>query len=108
MFEDDPSSRFQQKCVSNHLDQIVNKLSGLDAINATVFSTNGDALKAALRGLEAQGVQLSGSHAGGSVAITEPVPLYMLDVAGISNVTPDEFSEAVGDLPRSNRASLAQ
>jgi zinc/manganese transport system substrate-binding protein len=29
------------------------------------------------------------------VAITEPVPLYLLEAAGLENATPEEFSEAV-------------
>ena len=33
--------------------------------------------------------------AGASVAITEPVPLYLLEEAGFTNITPPEFSEAI-------------
>ena len=33
--------------------------------------------------------------AGASVAITEPVPLYLLEDAGFTNITPPEFSEAI-------------
>ncbi|TPW76812.1 metal ABC transporter solute-binding protein, Zn/Mn family [Schumannella sp. 10F1B-5-1] len=38
---------------------------------------------------------LKGTAEGQSVAITEPVPLYLLDAAGFSNATPDEFSESI-------------
>ena len=45
---------------------------------------------------------LAEEHAGTGVAITEPVPLYLLDAAGLVNRTPEEFSEAVeegSDVP---------
>jgi len=34
-------------------------------------------------------------HAGEGVAITEPVPLYLLEAAGLVNKTPEAFSEAI-------------
>lgn len=34
-------------------------------------------------------------HDGQDVAITEPVPLYLLEAAGLKNKTPDDFSEAI-------------
>ena len=38
---------------------------------------------------------IKAEHAGVKVAITEPVPGYLLDAAGLVVVTPPEFSEAV-------------
>ena len=36
-----------------------------------------------------------GGDAGEGVAITEPVPLYLLDAIGLDNRTPEKFSEAI-------------
>ena len=35
------------------------------------------------------------AHAGARIAVTEPVPLYLTDAAGLVDATPPEFSEAV-------------
>lgn len=50
-------------------------------------------------------------HDGEAVAITEPVPLYMTEAAGLVNKTPEEFSEAIeegDDVPaRTMQETLA-
>ncbi len=56
--------------------------------NAQAFDTKIDALMAKLDAIKAK-------HAGARVAITEPVPLYMVTAAGLVNATPPQFSEAV-------------
>ncbi len=81
--------------VSSLVEEIVDALSEIDTDNAPTYSANGDQLKAALADLTRQEGELKATYAGAGVAITEPVPLYMLDAAGLSNLTPDEFSEAV-------------
>ena len=45
--------------------------------------------------LQAKLDAIKAKHGGQRVAITEPVPLYLLDAAGLVNATPPEFSEAV-------------
>ena len=81
--------------VSTLVDEIVSALSDADADNAATYSENGEALKGELTGLESQEDELKASYAGEGVAITEPVPLYLLDAVGLENLTPDEFSEAI-------------
>jgi len=39
--------------------------------------------------------RIRAAHSGTPVAITEPLPLYLIQAAGLRNVTPPEFSEAV-------------
>ncbi|GAB3400158.1 zinc ABC transporter substrate-binding protein [Schumannella luteola] len=48
-----------------------------------------------LKGLDTDVTALKAKADGKSVAITEPVPLYLLEAAGFSNATPDEFSESI-------------
>ncbi|MFT4213214.1 MAG: zinc ABC transporter substrate-binding protein [Microbacterium sp.] len=38
---------------------------------------------------------IAADHAGEEIFVTEPVPLYLAEAAGLVNVTPEEFSEAV-------------
>ena len=45
--------------------------------------------------LQAREAVIAESAHGIGVAITEPVPLYLLTACGLSNVTPAEFSEAI-------------
>ena len=54
--------------------------------------------------LQQQELDIKGRSAGVGVAITEPVPLYMLTAAGLVNKTPPAFSEAIesdSDAPAS-------
>jgi zinc/manganese transport system substrate-binding protein len=56
--------------------------------NAKKFDAQVDALMAKVQAIKAR-------HAGAKVAITEPVPGYLLQAAGLVVVTPPAFSEAV-------------
>ena len=58
-----------------------------------VFSIGRDA--AGLDALIAREGELKGTLSGRSIAITEPVPLYMTDALGLTDATPEAFSEAV-------------
>lgn len=81
--------------VATLVSEIVSELSDLDPDNAATYAANGKALTDELDDLEAQEDDLSSRYAGEGVAITEPVPLYLLTAAGLENRTPDEFSEAI-------------
>jgi zinc/manganese transport system substrate-binding protein len=55
-----------------------------------------------LDGLAEREADLASRVNGAGVAITEPVPLYLLEASGFVNVTPAEFSEAIeegNDVP---------
>jgi zinc/manganese transport system substrate-binding protein len=77
------------------VDSLVSELSALDADDASVFEANGKSVKAQLATLEAAEADIEAKYAGSGVAITEPVPLYLLEAAGLDNRTPDAFSEAI-------------
>ena len=76
-------------------DQIVSELSAGDTADANTFSTNAAAFKQKLQGFESTEASVKQAHAGDGVAITEPVPLYLLEACGLENKTPAEFSEAI-------------
>ncbi|MFC4243929.1 metal ABC transporter solute-binding protein, Zn/Mn family [Gryllotalpicola reticulitermitis] len=66
-----------------------------DPSDAASFRSNAAAFDAKLHTLEATEARLKSTYAGTDVTITEPVPLYMLDAIGLTNVTPQKFSEAI-------------
>jgi zinc/manganese transport system substrate-binding protein len=76
-------------------DEIVSALSAGDSADASTFSANAATFKQKLQGFEATETSIKSAHSGEGVAITEPVPLYMLDACGLDNKTPGEFSEAI-------------
>jgi zinc/manganese transport system substrate-binding protein len=87
---------------------IGDQLGQLDPDHAAAYQANAAALTAQLDGLVTAAADLRTTAQGKGVVITEPVPLYLLDAAGLINLTPEEFSEAVeegADVPP--RALLA-
>lgn len=88
--------------VQKVVDAIAQALGKADAAHADTFTANATALKAKIDALIGTEAELKTAHAGKGVAITEPVPLYMLDAIGLVNKTPAEFSEAIeegNDVP---------
>jgi zinc/manganese transport system substrate-binding protein len=76
-------------------DQVASALSAADPSGASTFTANAATLKQKLQQLEATEASIKSAHTGAGVAITEPVPLYLLEACGLVNKTPDEFSEAI-------------
>ncbi|GGW70313.1 metal ABC transporter solute-binding protein, Zn/Mn family [Streptomyces caelestis] len=97
--------------VARVADRISAALAQADPADAAAFKKNATAFKAKLAPLEAKEAQIKKEHDGEAVAITEPVPLYMIDASGLVNKTPAAFSEAIeeGDdvSPRILQESLA-
>jgi zinc/manganese transport system substrate-binding protein len=59
------------------------------------FTARAATLKTQLRRLATQEAQLRTQVAGERIGITEPVPLYLTEAAGLVDATPEQFSEAV-------------
>ncbi len=75
--------------------QIAAKLGELDPANRDEYHTNAGRFAAGAGQLQDQLGQIRQSHHGAPVAITEPVPVHLLDDAGLENKTPPEFSQAI-------------
>lgn len=71
------------------------ELAALDLDHADVYGENAAALNKQLQALINETRHLSKQLEGTPVAITEPVPGYLLDDLGLENRTPPEFSEAI-------------
>ncbi|TDD63125.1 ABC transporter substrate-binding protein [Actinomadura darangshiensis] len=97
--------------VARLADRISAALAKADPGDAGTFTANAAAFKAKLTTLEGKAAAVKAAHSGAHVAITEPVPGYLLEAAGLENRTPEEFSEAIeeGDdvPPRALRDTLA-
>jgi zinc/manganese transport system substrate-binding protein len=97
--------------VAKVADRICAALAKTDPDDAAAFEKNTAAFKAKLAPLEAGEARIKKEHGGEAVAITEPVPLYMIEASGLVNRTPPQFSEAIeeGDdvSPRILQESLA-
>lgn len=76
-------------------DAIAGKLGAQDSASAAVFTKNAETFKSSLKGLSKAEDDIKAKHDGAPVAITEPVPLYLLQAAGLVNKTPEEFSAAI-------------
>ncbi|MBN9200111.1 MAG: metal ABC transporter substrate-binding protein [Microbacterium sp. SCN 70-18] len=63
--------------------------------DAEAFETNAATFIDGIADLEASLAEIDAAHAGEAVFVTEPVPVYLATAAGLENVTPDAFSEAV-------------
>lgn len=76
-------------------DRLAADLSAADPAGAATYNENAAGVKGQVAGLIAKLDAVKAAHGGEKVAITEPVPLYTVQDAGLENVTPEEFSEAI-------------
>ena len=81
--------------VAKFADRLAAELGKVDPSKATTFRANAAAFTAKLTALEAREAALKAKHAGVGVAITEPVPLYLLEAIGLVDKTPAAFSHAI-------------
>ncbi len=75
--------------------ELAARLGELDPADTAAFTANATTFTAGLDALAATASGIAAAHAGERVAITEPVPLHLLEAAGLVNATPDAFSKAV-------------
>lgn len=94
--------------VQKLVDRLVTELSALDPSKAEDFAAKGATFSASLTALEVRESDLAATVAGTGVAITEPVPLYLLTASGFTNVTPEAFSEAIEEGSDVSPAVLEQ
>ncbi|GAA5085105.1 hypothetical protein GCM10025760_03670 [Microbacterium yannicii] len=74
---------------------IADELGRLSPDDADTFIANAEAFGAEVEKLEAALGDIGAAHGGEKVFVTEPVPVYLTDAAGLENATPEAFSEAV-------------
>jgi zinc/manganese transport system substrate-binding protein len=75
--------------------QLATDLGAADSANAAQFTSNAQAFNAKVADLLTKEQAIGAAHSGARVAITEPVPGYLIEGAGLDDVTPPAFTKAV-------------
>ncbi|MCL2091238.1 MAG: zinc ABC transporter substrate-binding protein [Micrococcales bacterium] len=78
-------------------DQIAADLSRIDPDHADTYAANAAAFTAEIDTLVSRTQALAQTVGGQPVAVTEPVPGYLLDALGLVDQTPPQFAKAVED-----------
>lgn len=86
---------------------VAQELSAVDPSAASTFTANATAFTDGLAAVQQVEASVRASSAGTGVAITEPVPDYMLEAMGLEVKTPEAFSEAVEEGTDVSPAVLA-
>jgi zinc/manganese transport system substrate-binding protein len=89
-------------------DRVATDLAAADPAFADTFRTNAAAFTGRVDELIGRVDAIKAAHGGDRIAVTEPVPLYLTEAAGLVNVTPAEFSEAVEEDVDPPAAVVAQ
>lgn len=76
-------------------EAIAEELTELRPDDADAFAANLEAFSADIEDLEGSLADIATEQQGAHVFVTEPVPVYLATAAGLENITPDAFSEAV-------------
>ncbi|PWC06304.1 metal ABC transporter solute-binding protein, Zn/Mn family [Mycetocola zhujimingii] len=87
---------------------LAHTFSHLDEENAESYSANYADFSEDIAELTERAAQLKTENDGTAVALTEPVPLYLLEASGLRNLTPDDFSEAIEEGTDVPPASLRE
>ncbi|WP_229727855.1 metal ABC transporter solute-binding protein, Zn/Mn family [Mycetocola zhadangensis] len=85
---------------------LAHTFSHLDEDNAASYSENYTAFAEDIAELTASTEQLKANFDGTGVALTEPVPFYLLEASGLRNLTPADFSDAIEEGSDVSPASL--
>jgi len=76
-------------------DAVAARLGALKPASAAEFTSNAGKFKSTLAGITGKLDAIKAKHANTPVAITEPVPVYLLEAAGLVNKTPEAYSAAI-------------
>ncbi|MHA6785712.1 metal ABC transporter solute-binding protein, Zn/Mn family [Pseudonocardia saturnea] len=75
--------------------RLADELGAADSANAAAYTANAEAFTASIAALMQRAEAVGAAVPGGRVAVTEPVPGYLIETAGLADATPPAFSEAV-------------
>jgi zinc/manganese transport system substrate-binding protein len=75
--------------------QIAADLGAADPADAAEYTANAEAFNARVAELITRAEAIGNAQPGARVAVTEPVPGHLVETAGLTDVTPHEFTEAI-------------
>ena len=81
--------------VEDFATRLADQLKLLDPENSAEYSANLAAFVAQIETLEESAAAIAGSVSGTKVISSEPVADYLLDKLGLTNITPESFSQAI-------------
>src|ERR1700754_984414 len=76
-------------------DQLATDFGAADPADADLFTANAQAFKDKVANLLTKEQATAAAPPGARVAVTEPVPGYLIQSAGLTDVTPPEFARAI-------------
>lgn len=85
---------YKMSAVAKIADEIAARLGSVDPQGAADFAANAERFKSEAAAIAAKLESIKARHGGEGVALTEPLPLYILEAAGLENRTPEDFLEA--------------
>lgn len=85
---------FELDAVQRLGDRIAELLTEAQPDGADDFGAGAAAFREQVQGLRDELAAIKQAHEGARVAATEPLPIYLLDEAGLVNASPEEFMEA--------------
>lgn len=88
--------------------EVAKTLGELDPDNAETYTTNAASLGERLDAIAREVDTIKAAHTGTKVAVTEPVAQYLITAAGLDDVTPEEFVEAVEEESDPPAAAVAE
>ena len=81
--------------VEDFASRLADQLKVLDPENSAEYSANLAAFVAQIATLEESAAAIAGSVSGTKIISSEPVADYLLDKLGLTNITPESFSQAI-------------
>jgi zinc/manganese transport system substrate-binding protein len=75
--------------------QLATDLGAADPAGAAEFTANAEAFNGRVAELITRAEAIGAAQPGARVAVTEPVPGYLIETAGLTDATPPEFTEAI-------------
>jgi zinc/manganese transport system substrate-binding protein len=75
--------------------RVATDLGTADPAGAAEFTANAEAFNGRVAELLARAQAIGAAQPGTRVAVTEPVPGYLVEAAGLTDATPPEFTEAI-------------
>ena len=88
--------------------RLATDLGALDPDDAAAYTANAEQFSAQIDELITKAEAVAAAHPGARIAVTEPVPGYLLETAGLTDVTPPAFTEAVEEDTDPPAAALAE
>lgn len=94
--------------VASAANDIADKLAGLDSADAQTYRDNAAKFIDDLSVVTSELESIAAKHSGAKVLQTEPVATHMVQAAGLDDVTPGEFQNAIEDGSDPSAAALAE